>query len=174
MFKEIYLVLLASFIASCSAREINPRVSSEYDRSMLESFGLGLGSIAAGASAPVTCGAFYTLWPLQHLQGQGATGIYFLPFTGLFGVIVGTARAVLSGSRYHIKIRAHQSSQQHGSQSDKAESTDSLRGVARDTVRTREKEASESQTKTLALRQAADQTATTRQPCSEIGATTER
>lgn len=61
---------------------------------MVESFGLGLGSIVAGASAPVTCGVYYTLWPLQHLQGQGAIGIYFLPFTGLFGVIVGTARAV--------------------------------------------------------------------------------
>jgi hypothetical protein len=94
VFRRIYFVLIAAVIASCSAREINPQVSNEYDRSMVESFGLGLGSIAAGASAPVTCGIYYTLWPLQHLQGQGAIGIYFLPFTGLFGVIVGTARAV--------------------------------------------------------------------------------
>jgi hypothetical protein len=94
MIKRRYLVLLASFIASCSARQINPQVSSEYDRSMIESFGYGLGSVAAGASAPATCGVYYLLSPLQHLQGQGAIGIYFVPFTGLFGVIVGTARAV--------------------------------------------------------------------------------
>jgi hypothetical protein len=94
MAKRISLALLAIVVASCSARQINPQVSNEYDRSMIESFGLGLGSIAAGASAPVTCGIYYTLWPLQNLQGQGAIGIYFLPFTGLFGVIVGTARAV--------------------------------------------------------------------------------
>jgi len=94
MLKRIYLVLLAIVIASCSARQINPQVSNEYDRSMIESFGFGLGSVAAGASAPVTCGVYYLLWPLQNLQGQGAIGIYFLPFTGLFGVIAGTARAV--------------------------------------------------------------------------------
>lgn len=91
---RVYLVLIAIAISSCSAREINPQLSNEYDRAMAESFGYGLGSLVAGASAPATCGAYFMLWPLQHLQGQGAIGIYFLPFAGLFGVLAGTARAV--------------------------------------------------------------------------------
>ena len=92
---RLLLLLLSSVLcAACSSRAINPEFSGEYNRSLAESVGYGLGSVTAGVAAPAVCGAYYALYPLQHLKGQDAIGVYFIPFTALFGVIVGTARAV--------------------------------------------------------------------------------
>lgn len=79
---------------SCSARSINPKFASEFGRSTLDSFGYGFGSLAAGATAPLTCGVYYLAYPFQHLEGQGGIGVLFTPFTALFGMLVGTARAI--------------------------------------------------------------------------------
>jgi hypothetical protein len=79
---------------SCSARAINPEFSSEYHRAPSESFGYGLGSVTAGVAAPAVCGTYFAVYPLMHLKGQDAIGVYFIPFTALFGVLVGAARAV--------------------------------------------------------------------------------
>ena len=79
---------------SCCARALNPEFSSEYHRAPFEFLGYGLGSVTAGVAAPAVCGTYFAIYPLMHLKGQDAIGVYFIPFTALFGVLVGAARAV--------------------------------------------------------------------------------
>ena len=89
-----WALIMAIACTSCSSRSINPSFSDQYERSALEAWGYGFVALAAGATAPISCGADGFLEAFRHIEGQGAIAVYFFPFTTLYGVTVGALKAV--------------------------------------------------------------------------------